>query len=80
MKDTLILIKNNLQGNNSWVDEVKNQINDFEQKEAKNTMQYKKKKESPQNEVYKQPMGQLQEAQHAHHRGARRRERTRNWK
>ena len=35
MKDSLIEIKNNLQGNNR-VDEVKNQINDFEHKEAKN--------------------------------------------
>ena len=36
MKDTLIEIKNNLQGNNSRVDEAKNQINDLEYKEAKN--------------------------------------------
>ena len=36
MKDTLIEIKNNLQGNNSRMDETKNQINDLEQKEAKN--------------------------------------------
>ena len=35
MRDTLIEIKNNLQGNNR-VDEVKNQLNDFEHKEAKN--------------------------------------------
>ena len=35
-KDTLIEIKNNLQGNNSRVDEAKNQINDLEYKEAKN--------------------------------------------
>ena len=35
-KDTLIEIKNNLQGNNSRVDEAKNQINDLEHKEAKN--------------------------------------------
>ena len=35
MKDTLIEIKNNLQGNNSRVDEAKNQINDLEYKEAK---------------------------------------------
>ena len=33
-KDTLIEIKNNLQGNNS-MDEAKNQINDLEHKEAK---------------------------------------------
>ena len=36
MKETLIEIKNNLQGNNSGVDEAKNQINDLEHKEAKN--------------------------------------------
>ena len=36
MKDTLTEIKNNLQGNNSRVDEAKNQITDLEYKEAKN--------------------------------------------
>ena len=36
MKDTLTEIKNNLQGNNSRVDEAENQINDLEHKEAKN--------------------------------------------
>ena len=36
MKDTLIKIKNNLQGNNSRVDEAKNQINDLKHKEEKN--------------------------------------------
>ena len=34
-KDTLIEIKNNLQGNNNRVDETENQINDVEHKEAK---------------------------------------------
>ena len=34
-KDTLIEIKNNLQGNNSRVDEPKNQINNLEHKEVK---------------------------------------------
>ena len=34
-KFTLIEIKNNLQGNNSGVDETDNQINDLEHKEAK---------------------------------------------
>ena len=33
LKDTLTEIKNNLQGNNSRVDEAKNQINDLEHKE-----------------------------------------------
>ena len=36
MKGTLIEIKNNLQGNNNRVDEVKNQINELEHKEEKN--------------------------------------------
>ena len=36
MMDTLIEIKNNLQGNNTRVDEAENQINDLEHKEAKN--------------------------------------------
>ena len=36
MKDTLIEIKNNLQGNNSRLDEADNQINDLEHKEASN--------------------------------------------
>ena len=39
MKDTLIEIKNNLQGNDTRVDETYNQIkwmNDLEHKEAKN--------------------------------------------
>ena len=35
-KGTLIEIKNNLQGNNSRVDEAENEINDLEHKEAKN--------------------------------------------
>ena len=35
-KDSLVEIKNNLQGNNSTVDEAENQINDLEHKEAKN--------------------------------------------
>ena len=36
MKDILSEVKNNLQGNNSRVDEAKNQINDLEHKVAKN--------------------------------------------
>ena len=35
-KDTLIEIKNNLQGNNSTVDEAQNQINDLGHEEASN--------------------------------------------
>ena len=41
-KDTLIEIKNNLQGNNSRVDEAENQINDMEHKEAKNNQSEKR--------------------------------------
>ena len=48
MKDTLIEMKNNLQGINSRVDEAKNPINDLEHKEAK-----KKKKEQEQKEFKK---------------------------
>ena len=36
MRDSLIEIKNNLQGNNSRVEEAENHINDVEHKEAKN--------------------------------------------
>ena len=36
-KDTLIEIKNNLQGNDSRVDEAENLINDLEHKEEKNS-------------------------------------------
>ena len=35
MKDSLIEIQNNSQGNNSKVDKAKNQINDMEHKETK---------------------------------------------
>ena len=37
MKETLIEMKNNLQGNNSRVDETENQMNDLEHKEAKSS-------------------------------------------
>ena len=51
-KDTLIEIKNKLQGNNSRVDEAKNQINDLEHKEVKTTMQKsKRKKESKRKKI-----------------------------
>ena len=44
IKDTLIEIKNNSQGNNSREDEAEN--HDLEHKEAKTTNRNKKKKES----------------------------------
>ena len=50
-KDTLIERKNNLQGNNSRVDEAKNQINDLQHKEAKNNQsEQEEEKESKKNE------------------------------
>ena len=44
MKDSLIEIKNNLQGSNSRVDEAKNQINDLEHRREKTSNQNKRKK------------------------------------
>ena len=44
MKNSLIEIKNNLQGNKSRVDEAEDQINDLDHKETKNNLQNKKKK------------------------------------
>ena len=44
-KDTLIKMENNLQGNNSRVDEDENQINNLEHKESKNNQNNKKKKD-----------------------------------
>ena len=43
-QDTPTEIKNNLQGNNSRVDEAETQINDLEHKEAKNNQLESKKK------------------------------------
>ena len=45
-KDSLIEIKNNLQGNNSRVDKAKNKINDMEQKEAKNNQSEKQREKN----------------------------------
>ena len=64
MKDLLIEIKNNLQGNESRADEAENQINDLEHKEAKRTNQKKKKKNPIEQGQCKQPLGQLQEVRH----------------
>ena len=47
MKDTLIEIKNHVQGNNSGMDEAKNQINDLEHKEAKKQPIRTKRKKNP---------------------------------
>ena len=48
-KDTLIEIKNNLQGNNSRVDEAENQINDLEHKEPKNNQLEEQEEEESKN-------------------------------
>ena len=45
-KDTLIEIKNNLQGNNSRVNEAENQINDLENKEAKKAIRTTRRKKN----------------------------------
>ena len=50
MKDTLVEIKNNLQGNNSRVDEAENQINDLEHKEAKINQSEQEEKRIQKNE------------------------------
>ena len=48
MKDTLIEMKNNLQGNNSRVNKAENQIIDLELKEAKKQpIRTRKKKKNP---------------------------------
>ena len=49
MKVTLIEIKNNLQGNNSRMNEVENQISDLEHKEPKNNKSEQEKRK--QNKV-----------------------------
>ena len=47
MKVAVIEIKNNLQRNNSRVDEAKSQINDLEYKEAINNQSEQQKKKNP---------------------------------
>ena len=51
MKNALIKIKNNLQGNDSTVDEAENQINDLEHKEAKNNQLEQEEKKNPQMRI-----------------------------
>ena len=82
MKTILIDIKNNLHGNNSRVDEAKNQINELEQKEAKNNQLEHQEEKIPKKQVQcKQPLVQFQEVQQSCHRSTRRKkERARNWK
>ena len=49
-KDTLTEIKNNLQANNSRVDEAENQIKDLQHKEAKNNQSEQEEKRIQKNE------------------------------
>ncbi|KAF6074950.1 hypothetical protein HJG60_009360 [Phyllostomus discolor] len=77
-KDTLIEIKNDVQGNNSRVDEAKNQTSDLEHKEAKsNHAEQREEKRIKKMRIVKTASrGPI-----FVYRGARRRgERARNWK
>ena len=83
MKDTLIEIKNDLQGNNSRMDEAENQINDLEHKKAKNNHAEQEEKKNPKKIriVYRSSGITLGGPTFLPHRGARRRrEKARNWK
>ena len=81
MKVTLSEINKNLRGINSGVHEAKIQINDLEHKEEKQPMKTTRKKNPKKRGQCEQPLGQLQEVQHSHPRGAKRRkERARSWK
>ena len=51
MKETLIEIKNNLQGINSRVDKAENQINDLGRKQKTINQNNKKKKESKRTKI-----------------------------
>ena len=55
--ETKETLKNNLQGDNSRVDEAKNQINDLAHKEAKKKIRTRKKN-LKKREYCKQPLGQ----------------------
>ena len=81
-KDTLIKIRNNLQGNNSRVDEAKSQISDLEHKEEKDISTARKKKKS---EKIKDSVRSLWDNfkdtnTHIIWGARKRRERARNWK
>ena len=56
-KDTLIEIKNNLQANNSRMDEAQNQINDLEHKEAK--INHSQQQEEKRIQKYKDSVSSL---------------------
>ena len=59
MKDTLVEIKNNLQGKYSRVEEAKNRINDLEYKQTENNCgELQEEKSIQKMRVVKQPLGQ----------------------
>ena len=82
MRDSLIEIKNNLQGNNSRVEEAENHINDVEHKEAKNnhTEQQEEKKIQETRTVQAACGTTLSNPTFASWGARRRRERARDWK
>ena len=82
MKYMLLEIKNNLQGNNSRVDDTENQINGLEHKEAKNNQsEQQEEKRIPLNEDSINSLWDNFKRSNFHFMGARRRrERARNWK
>ena len=83
MKDALIETKNNLQGNNSRMDEAKNQINDLEHEEAKNNhSEQQEEKRIQKNEDSINSFRANCKRSNIHIIGVarRRRERARNWK
>ena len=85
MKDLLIEIKNNFQGNNSRVGEATNKSMIWNVRKKKNNqnqpLQKEERKKPKKRRQCRQTLGQLQAFQRSYHRGARRRrERARDWK
>ena len=82
MKDTVMEIKNNLQGNNSRVNEAKNQSNGLEHKEEKNNQsEQEEEKRMQKMRIVSVASGKTSSVPTFAHRGTRRRrEKTRNWK
>ena len=82
-KDILIEIKNNLQGNNSRVDEAKNQINDLEHKIPKQSIRTTRRKKNPRKQDSVSSLWDNSKHSNIHiigGGGRRERERARNWK
>ena len=82
MTDILIDIKNSLQGNNSRVDEAKNQINNLEHKEAKtnHTEQEEEKRIQKNEDSINSPWDNSKRSNICIIRVTGRRQRARNWK